>query len=359
MDKTKKRMSAFWKFYIIYVLVFAAVIAGGLMFFYKYMAAYEEAGSQAFLRHYMSELKQGAVSEELEKQLDVLDENIKSREESLAFVKELLADSGYARIPGEKGEGYETVAVYSNGNQIGKIKTQFSGETRMGFELWELAEESWDLSAFIQSESCYLPENYTFKVGNADYSAGKDKIEYEVLDYVYPRYENVPYMHKFESGMYIGDAEVKYYDHNGKEVNSDQLNEQFFLNNCDKALHDRLAEFGELFINRYVDFGAVNGGYFFGNYGLLKELMQPDSEIWNRITESWGIIFYGNTEYCKILDLDVNICSKLADNLYLIDVSYDTETKAWADPVWDDNFARIVAVENEEGDLVTVSMYNY
>ena len=203
-------------------------------------------------------------------------------------------------------------------------------------------------------------ENYTFKVGNAQYSAGSDKKEYDALDYVYRRYEGAPYMYSFESGKYIGEAEVKYIDHNGNEVAEDQLTEQYFLNNCDKQLNDRLAQFGELFINRYVDFGAVNGGYFFGNYALLKEVMQPDSEIWQRITDSWGIIFYGNTEYCKIHNLKVNICSQLADNLYLVDVSYDTETKApYEDPVWDDNFARVVAVENEEGNLVTVSMYNY
>lgn len=360
MAKTKKKMPTFWKAYIIYVVCFIAIAAAALAFFYKYMAAYEEGGSKAFMRRYMSSLEQGYVSAELEKQLDGLDESIKSREENLEFVKALLADAGYARVPGEKGEGYETMAIYSNGQQIGKIKAQFSGEKQLGFEIWELGEESWDLSAFVKSESCYLPENYTFKVGNAQYSAGSDKKEYKALDYVYRRYEGAPYMYSFESGKYIGEAEVKYIDHNGNEVSKDQLTEQYFLNNCDKQLHDRLAQFGELFINRYVDFGAVNGGYFFGNYGLLKEVMQPDSEIWKRITDSWGIIFYGNTEYCKIHNLKVNICSQLADNLYLVDVSYDTETKApYEDPVWDDNFARVVAVENEEGNLVTVSMYNY
>ena len=47
------------------------------------------------------------------------------------------------------------------------------------------------------------------------------------------------------------------------------------------------------------------------------------------------------------------------EEYYLVDVSYDTETKASADAVFDDNYVRLIAIEDKLGRLLAVSMYNY
>ena len=165
----------------------------------------------------------------------------------------------------------------------------------------------------------------------------------------------MPFMYNYESGKYLGEAEVKVFDAVGNELSEDQLTEQYFLNNCDEALYKSLAEFGELFVNRYVDFGALTGYSLMG----MTQIMEPDTELWERITSSWGIMYYANTQYCNIHNLKINFCSELADNLYLIDVSYDTETKGVGTPVWDDNFTRVVARVNVNGIMKAVAMYNY
>ena len=357
----KKRVSTFTKAMLIYVLVFAALAAGALYFFYNYMAAYEVSGSKSCMKEYMSQLDAGIVPEGFNAELDKLDENVQSREETIRWLKGLLSEAGYVRVGSESGEDYETYDLISRGRKIGKVRVEHRGVEQYGLKMWELAEESYDLSGFMTSVSYFMPEDYTLQVGNARYSAGEETKEYKALDYVYDRYEGITDMHKFESGLYIDGAELKFLDAKGNEITEEQFTEQYFLNNCDEALEERLKTFGLDFMDRYVKYGSVYGGHdnFFVNFYNLKLVMLREGELYKRLDTEWGVLFYSSTVYCNILDSNVNICSQLADNLYLIDISYTTETKGFADAVVSDNFIRVVAVEDEFGNLMATNLYNY
>lgn len=359
MDKKRKGLSLFQKGMIIYVVAFIIIAAAALVLLYNFIGVYEVSGSKSCLNGYMDNLKQGIVPAVFEQELEQLDESIQSREDNLKWLSELVSEAGYARVPSENGAEYEDYAIVSRGVEIGRIRLAPMGVEKFGLEFWKVEDESYDLSSFIKSESFFLPENYTLQVGDASISAGTEKREYEVLDYVYKRYDNLPYMHNFDSGSYIGDVDVVIKDDKGNVLSEDQLTEQYFLNNCDDELKARLEEFGKGFAYSYVNYGSNNGGAVYANFGKLHEIMDHNSEVYERVMSVWGGIFYTYTEYCNILSLDVNICSELADNLYLIDVSYTTETKGYADPVITDNYARIVAYETDYGQLLATNMYNY
>ena len=355
----KKRVSTFTKAMLIYVLVFAAVAAGALYFLYNYMAAYEVSGSKPCIKEYMASLEQGVVPAALEAELDKLDESIQSREESKAWLAELVSEASCAKDSKESGQDYITYKLISRGRQIGSVRVENTGEEVYGLEMWAVAGDSFNIDGFIKNVSYYLPEDYSLIVGDAVIGASEECKEYKALNYVYDRFSGIPQMHKFQSGNFLENVSVSIKDFRGNEIGEEQLTEQYFLNNCDEELQARLSAFGEDFINRYVDFLAINGGNFYKNFISLDNIMLYDSELYNRIHSSWGGIFYTNTVYCKIHSLDVNFCAQLAENLYLVDVKYHTETKGLADPVWEDNFARVVAVEDENGQLVATQMYNY
>ena len=357
----KKRVSTFTKAMLIYVLVFAVLAAGALCFFYNYMAAYEVSGSKSCMKNYMSRLDEGIVPEGFNAELDKLDESVQSREENIQWLKGLISEAGYVRVGSESGEDFETYDLISRGRKIGKIRVEFSGVEKFGLKMWEVTEESYDLSGFMTSVSYYMPEDYTLQVGNASYLAGEETKEYKALDYVYERYENIPQIHKFESGLYIDGAAVKLIDARGNEISEEQLTEQYFLNNCDEALDERLETYALDFLDRYVKYGSVYGGRdnFFVNFYNLKLVMLREGELYKRLDTEWGVLLYSSTVYCNILDSNVNIRSQLGENLYLMDISYTTETKGFADAVVSDNFIRVVAVEDEFGNLMATNLYNY
>lgn len=355
----KKGRFRFLKGMLIYIFVFALLAAAVLAFLYSYFEEYEQAGSKACIRDYFAQLKQGAVPENIDTQLVGLDLRVRSAEDNDAWVVELLSEAGYAKLHGESNENAESYSVISRGMQIGKVRIEKSGEGKYGLERWHVTEESYDLSGFKNTQTFYLPEDYSLQVGNATISAGGETKEYEALGYVYERYAEMPMLHLFESGSYLGDVDVKILDAGGNELSEEQLTEQYFLNNCDEELQKKLVAFGEEFVKRYIDYGAVNGGTFLYNFLQFKDIMLTGGELYNRVNTNWGAVLYSSTEYCNILDLKVNFCCRLDDNLFLVDVSYTTETKGTADPVVGDNRVRIVGLEDVDGQLVASQMYYY
>ena len=359
MDNVIKKLPPFAKGMLIYVAVFAVIAAAVLAFLYNYIAYYELSGSKKCLNNYMESLDAGNVPAACEQVIEKLDLSVCSKEENLQWISQLLSEAGYARSAVESGAEYEEYSIISRNVEIGKIRLAPSGEEKFGLKLWEVTEESYDLDYFVNNVSYVLPGDYTIQVGNSLVSAGTEEHEYKALGYMYDRYDEIPYMYDFVSGNFLGDAEIVIKDPTGKVLSEDQLTEQYFLNNCDANMEARLDEFGREFVQRYVDYGAVNGGSLLYNLVRLRDILDHECELYHRINTNWGSVLYSNTEYCKILSMDVNFCCEAAENLYVVDVSYTTETKGLADPVVSDNFTRVVASENAEGKLLVVDMFNY
>ena len=355
----RKPMPLFWKVFIVYVLFVGLVFAAGLRYVYLALDTYEMSGAHGYIDNYMSGLRNGITSVKMEKELDVLDENIADKEKNLKFIRKLLAEAYYEPVAEESGESFETLAIYTGQQQIGEIKIRFSGATRYGFELWEMADESWDFSAYISDDSCYLPEGYSFNVGKAVYTAGEETKNFETLSPFYERYEDLPTMYLYRSGKYLGEVKKAKLDAEGNELSEEQLNEQYYLNNCDEELNERLTTFAEDFVDDYVDFRAVADNYFYGNYMSLKELIEPKSLLWEAVEESVKTDDFIPALYGKVSDFKVNICSQLAENLYMIDLNYTSEIKHNEDPVVEKCSVRLIVRENAKGKLVAVSMDKY
>ena len=355
----KKWLSPFGKGMLIYVGVFLLLCLAVWTFFYFYIETYEVAGSKGCMREYVSGLHAGQLPEACDEPLKQLDASIKSEEESRALLQELLSDATYMRTPGESGEGYEVYSLFGGGQELGRVRVEPTGKERFGFALWQVTEENYDLQPLTKNVSFLLPADYSVSVGKAELKAEGKGQEYESLRQLYGEYENMPLLYDFVSGSWIGDAEIVIRDGQGTVLSEEQLCESYYLSNLSGEEKTLVEDFGTEFIHRYVDYGAVNGGNFFYNFSRLKAVMDPYGELYARVNSGWGGIFYTSTKYCEILSLEVNFSTKLQEDLYLVDLSYETETQGLADPVRSDNNARVLVIRDDHGVLLSTAMYNY
>ncbi len=358
MDK-KKGLSLFGRAMLIYAGAFLALSLAVWIFLWLYIGAYEVAGSKGCMRDYVASLQEGQIPQACEVQLQKLDFTIKSEEESRAFLQEKLQGAGFMRVPGESSEGKEAYSLICDREEIARIQVEDTGKSRFGFAVWQVTEENYDLEPLSQQVSYSLPEGYRVTVGSGEAKPGPEKAEFESLKHLYERFEGMPYLAQYSSGLYLGEAEVKIYNEQGALCDPEQLSEAFFLSNLSGEAKTEVEDFGRDFIQRYVDYGAINGGNFYYNFARLKHVMDPYGELYARVNSGWGGIFYTNTKYCEILSMEVNFSTQLQEDLYLVDLSYRTETQGLAEPVESDNNARVVVIRDEYGALLATAMFNY
>lgn len=357
---TKKKLSPFAKGLLIYsgVLLLLAVI--GLFVFYGFISAYEHTRPASCMDRYLSSMAENGLSPACLEALSGLDYRIKSEEDSLSAAQNILAEAKYAKLGSQSSSERIAYVVLSDGEQLGLVYLEQSGKAAFGFTSWQVAGEEYDFSPFIHTLSLSLPEDYSVVLNGVtldkSYISRTDG-EYEILSQCYERYPSLPRLCVYEAGPYLGEAELRILDGQGKPVSEDALTETCFLDNCDEDTKDALSQFCGEYLRRYVLFGSNANGAYAENYHNLMQLISPDSELAGRIGHVMGLI-YANTLSCEISSVTMNLCTFLGDSRYLADITYSTETVGLAGPVIEENNIRLVITE-DGGTLKAEAMFNY
>lgn len=357
---TKKKLSPFAKGLLIYtgILLLLAVI--GLFVFYGFIGAYERSRPASCMDRYLASMAEDSLSPACLDALSDLDYRIKSEEDSLSAVQELLAEAKYIKLSAQSSPDRAAYAVLSGGERIGLVYLEQSGKASFGFTPWQVTEEDYDFSPFLHTLSLSLPTDYSVILNGVPLDKSyisRDDLEYETLSQCYARYPALPRLCGYELGPYLGEAELEILDSRGNPVPEASLTEAVFLDNCDEDTKNALSQFCGEYLRRYVLFGSNSNGAYTENYYNLIKLVSPDSELADRIGHVMGLI-YANTVSCEISSVTINLCSFLGDSRYLADVSYSTETVGFAGPVTEENNIRLVIVE-DSGALKAEAMFNY
>ena len=95
--ESKKKLSLYAKGMIIYssVLLVAALVV--LLVLYNFLNAFESSRTLNCVEAYLSSMEENGLSENCLSALDIIDENIQSREESIAYVEEILPEISFGK----------------------------------------------------------------------------------------------------------------------------------------------------------------------------------------------------------------------------------------------------------------------
>lgn len=361
MAETTARRSRFWLGLLIYVLVFAILAGAALLLLYQYMEAYEQSRPASAIARYRLSLEENGPTQAMLDALSPLDPSIRSREENIAFLEQLLAEASFPRLSRDSSPEQVVYGIRSGDRDLGRITLTDSGSRRFGLSSWEVAEEAFDLSAFFHSSSFTVPADYSCFVNGVelDESFLVDRaVPYETLADFYDRFDGLPTLVRYECGPYLGELETRVQDPQGKILTEDELNESFFLDRCDDHIRELAEEFIPRFLGLYVDFSSNLYGSYYYNFMQLRPLVLTDSQLHKRMSQAIGSFGYTTTKAVEIQSIELHFICPLSEDRYLADLSYATQITGSGAPVVIEDNIRLVLYEHKDY-LMAEALYNY
>ena len=361
MTEQKKRFPFFWIGIAIYVLVFALLSFFGLKIFRDYIAAYELSRPGRAMEEYRAELREQGHTEAVVQALSALDTNIRSQEENLQWAEDLLREASFPRMLNLSDEGHMVYSVRARGQQIGQITAVPGEPDRFGFRDWTISEESYDFSAFMHSCQATIPSDYGYYVNGVrlgqEYVTEAD-IPFETLADFYERYEGLPTLSHYESGLYLDDVEIQVRDPEGHVLSPEEMTETYYLDNCGDHIRELADEFIPRFLQLYVNFTANLYNSYTYNFFNLRPLVLTESQLHVRMRQAAEGFGYTTTKNVEILSMETRVVTRLSEDRYLADISYSTEITGYADPVVIEDHIYLVMYEHKDY-LLAEALYNH
>lgn len=357
-----KKNRRFLRGLLLYVAFFLLLAGAALLLLDSYLATYEATRPATALAAYRQSLVENGPDEAVAAALSDLDNSFRPREEDLSFAAELLLNAEYPENVTESSQDEKVYAVRSeDGIPLGTLRFAHGGKSRFGLTGWELKEEQFDFSAYTTSTEVNVPAGYSVlldgtKLGRSAIS--DSSVPYEVFEEISEAVDELPVMVRYESGRYLGTAALEILDEKGAPVPPERQNELSYLDNCSPEEQAELESFAEDFVERYVNFTANIGMTWGDSYAWLRWLVMPGSALGARLQRAATDGWWSNTRSCTLQDLDIHLMSRLREDLYFIDLSYETRTVAFADPVVERYNVRLL-VEPYGDRLVASALHNY
>lgn len=115
---------------------------------------------------------------------------------------------------------------------------------------------------------------------------------------------------------------------------------------CKGTLRKELEEFAGEYIRRYVAFSADVGFMSTINYHSIIELVVPDGELQNRLHQAFGSFGFVCAKESEVKELRTESCSEVGENRYVVEVSYDTDTRGREDHVTETRNMRLNVIRS-------------
>jgi len=138
----KRRLSRFSRFLLIYAAVFLVIIAIGLTFFWKYIAAYEISRPENTMDELMPLMSENDGTDSLKKYFEVSEFEDKDAVISKIYSTYLQDQScTYRKMPGEYADDSPVYMIRSGTTDLFKVNLAPKGENAAGygFQLWEVS----------------------------------------------------------------------------------------------------------------------------------------------------------------------------------------------------------------------------
>ena len=350
-EKRQKSRSRFLTGLLIYVAVFLVLAFAVLTVLRRYAVAYERSQITDYLQAYESSMTADPPREACLAALEALRPGTSESEENIRWMKELLGEASFVKLSDRSSAELAVYGIRAREEQIGTVSFRPGEDLGFGRSSWVLADEEYDFSAFTHSLNFTVPEDYSVRVNGVtlgkEYIVERD-IPYEMLAECYEHFDGLPHMVRYESGSWLGDAEVEVLNAAGEVQSEDQLRESVYLDNCPEHIRQMAEVFMPEFIDAYVVFTANLYGASYNNFMQLRNYVLGESDLHIRMRQAIESFGYTTTHEAEVVSMQINALTELGDDRYLADVSYSTRITGSSDPVVTDEHIRVVLYEHKD-----------
>lgn len=354
----KKRGSRkFWIGMILYAVVFLALTAVGLKFFWDFMEAYEQSRPKNTADAYLEALTVEKMCAGAEPWFSQLDHSIQSEEACIGIIRDTLKENiSYAKKAGECTDTRQILALRCGKQVIGQMTMDAVETDKYGFSRWEVTDAEFDFS-YLEGEPIRItvPQEYTVSLNGRVLDESyitESGIHYPLLEEFYGQYE-LPTLVTYEADGFLGTLVPEVLDPAGKSVSiGEDTDADTLLGNCTEEERAELKALTEGFLEKYVQFCGSANKSITGNYYQMKAYLVPDGELAKRLLSAFDGLAYAQSHGDRINSVEIHHYIRLDAERYLCDATYLVDTYGLRGWVQTTNNVKVVAVQTEKGLLI-------
>ena len=351
----KKRGShIFFVGMVIYAVIFLALTAVGLKFFWDFIEAYEQSRPKNTANAYLEALTVEKMCAGAEPWFSQLDHSIQSEEACIGIIRDSMGeDITYAKKAGECTDTRQILVLRCGKQVIGQMTMDAVETDKYGFSRWEVTDAEFDFS-YLEGKpvSVTVPQAYTVSINGRVLDESyitESGIHYALLEEFYDQY-TLPTMVTYQADRFLGALSLEVSDPDGNPVSiGEDTDRNALLDNCTEAEQEELKKLTEGFLEKYVQYCSSANGSITRNYYQLKAYLVPDGVLAQRLLSAIDGLQWAQSYSDRIHSVQIHHYVRLDAQRYLCDATYVVDTYGLKGLVQTTNHIKIIAVQTESG----------
>lgn len=370
--KRGKKRSGLW--FALGMFLYAVVFLGAAAYGLKYLwgileefeakESYEEQVTGNPIDDYMASLT-------LERVLDAataevyatLNQDIQTEEECRQMLAACLTGEFTRAKVMEMGMTSESSEIrydiYCGTHKVGRVTTSSHIEDRYGFTVWEVTDETFDLTNLVLKEEMMgqvftvtVPHDHTVSVNGValdeSYIIESGK-QYELLAEFYEDYA-LPTIVTYQAGPFMGDVEPVITNPAGEAVTIDENTDwNSFLNNCSQEEISGIQDFLDEFMASYVKYTSSNKETRYDAYSKVIKYMVKKGELADRMKRALDGMQYNHIRNAYLLSVTQHHCVNIGNDRYMVDITYVSNVDKYEGYKEESIDMKLILVNTEDG----------
>jgi hypothetical protein len=274
------RKSRFWIGLAIYVGIMLLLIAGGLVFFWQYIAEYEISRTDTVVNEYLASSAMDGMAKQRISFAQAHATEYESAHDIEVALLDTLPDAELTarKVPGDSDEGEQVYTIRAGKTEIGRV-TLTPEDGRFGFKRWVVASSEFNFDGFDHSITVTAPEGTVVTVNGVALTDAQrvDTFLYPELESYERELPTLPQAVRYEvSGLY-GDVQPSFpadftVERDGYSFTAVQ--------SCPADLEAELTQYTADFVSAYIAFTS----HATGSSGSVQKYMIPGSSLYQRMS---------------------------------------------------------------------------
>ncbi len=363
-NKKKSYSQKMLKTIAIYAAIFLVIAVVGLVIFWNYMDAYEQAQPENALQTYLYNLDAKRILSHSDNLVELVNPDVQREADCRQIISDTLHNGvNFKLLMSESNDGKKVYALSCGDNVIGKVGLTSQDKGSFGLPVWQVTEEDFDFSFLLnEGKTIDVPQHYKVYADGkllSSQSIVQQDTPIEVLKDFYADYDTLPYMVTYKVGPYLGDVEITIADAEDNVVTPEQAADiAFILDNCSNAEMETLDNLVAAYINSYVRFSTNADEALEENYQDILSYIVPECALAERMEDALNGLKWVKNQDAQVISKAVHYRTRLAGGIYLYDVSYEVEVSHLGNTTTTTENVRFILSQTPEG-LKVERMLNY
>ena len=322
-NKTKKS-SSFGTGLLIYIIILLAVTVTVWLILTLFLHSYEQSQPIYSVNEYLENISSEKVSELARPLL----ENLKTNDEStlISNLTESIRNAKAVSYSRESNTEKKVYYLHDGESYVEKIVLTPGQSCGFNFKKWAVTEEDLLITELGHDLTVTVPEGYSVFCNGSELDSSyitDSKTEYQYLSGLYDYKElNLPYLQTYYITGLLDDAEVYAKDNKGNTVLEENLNENYYCDNCTDSEKNDVKLVSENFVKAYVKFLSNADRNTDINYNNVIQYVSSDSVLEDLLRDAKKSNGFNSSLGDELQYINVNQIINIGNSNYVSDIEF-------------------------------------